>query len=43
MHQPDKAHFLERVSREMDEEARRFLLQPSIERGTFAYWARRAT
>jgi hypothetical protein len=42
MNQPDKAHFLARVSREIDEEARAFLLQPSIVRGTFAYWARRA-
>ena len=30
------------VKPELAEEARRFLLQPSIVRGTFAYWARRA-
>ena len=30
------------VKRELAEEARDFLLQPSIVRGTFAYWARRA-
>jgi L-fuculose-phosphate aldolase len=29
------------VKRELAEEAREFLLQPSIVRGTFAYWARR--
>jgi L-fuculose-phosphate aldolase len=29
------------VKRELAEEARDFLLQPSIVRGTFAYWARR--
>ena len=29
------------VQRELAEEARDFLLQPSIVRGTFAYWARR--
>jgi L-fuculose-phosphate aldolase len=29
------------VRRELAEEAREFLLQPSIVRGTFAYWARR--
>jgi len=29
------------VKRELAEEARRFLLQPSIVRGTFAYWARK--
>jgi L-fuculose-phosphate aldolase len=31
------------VKPELAEEARAFLLQPSIVRGTFAYWARRAT
>jgi len=67
MNTPDKAYFLARVSRDMDEdlgalnlspreapaggfreakpelaqEARAFLLQPSIVRGTFAYWARK--
>jgi len=30
------------VKPELAEEARKFLLQPSIVRGTFAYWARRA-
>ena len=30
------------VKRELAEEARDFLLQPSIVRGTFAYWARRS-
>jgi len=30
------------VKPELAEEARDFLLQPSIVRGTFAYWARRA-
>ena len=30
------------VRRELAEEARDFLLQPSIVRGTFAYWARRS-
>lgn len=30
------------VKKELAEEARDFLLQPSIVRGTFAYWARRA-
>jgi L-fuculose-phosphate aldolase len=30
------------VSPELAAEAREFLLQPSIVRGTFAYWARRA-
>jgi hypothetical protein len=29
------------VKPELAEEARKFLLQPSIVRGTFAYWARR--
>ena len=29
------------VKRELAEEARDFLLQPAIVRGTFAYWARR--
>ena len=29
------------VKQELAEEARDFLLQPSIVRGTFAYWARR--
>jgi L-fuculose-phosphate aldolase len=32
---------LKEVKRELAEEARDFLLQPSIVRGTFAYWARR--
>ncbi len=31
------------VKPELAEEARAFLLQPSIVRGTFAYWARRST
>ena len=31
------------VKRELAEEAREFLLQPSIVRGTFAYWARRSS
>ena len=31
------------VKRELAEEARDFLLQPSIVRGTFAYWARRSS
>jgi len=31
------------VKPELAEEARAFLLQPAIVRGTFAYWARRAT
>jgi L-fuculose-phosphate aldolase len=31
------------VQRELAEEARDFLLQPSIVRGTFAYWARRSS
>jgi len=30
------------VKRELAEEARAFLLQPSIVRATFAYWLRRA-
>ena len=30
------------VKTELAEEARDFLLQPSIVRGTFAYWARRS-
>jgi L-fuculose-phosphate aldolase len=33
---------LKEVKRELAEEARDFLLQPSIVRGTFAYWARRS-
>ena len=31
------------VKPELAEEARAFLLQPSIVRGTFAYWARRSS
>jgi hypothetical protein len=44
MTERDKAHFLAREGHEPElaEEACRFLLQPSIVRGTFAYWARRA-
>ncbi len=36
------AHVAE-VFHELAEEARAFLLQPAIVRGTFAYWARRST
>jgi L-fuculose-phosphate aldolase len=33
---------VQEVKPELAAEARAFLLQPSIVRGTFAYWARRA-
>jgi L-fuculose-phosphate aldolase len=33
---------VQEVKPELAAEAREFLLQPSIVRGTFAYWARRA-